>query len=1385
MTNDVAIKPLTAHIHNIVRGAGGGGGGSARAPIEAPDSLRSIAYARILDLIGEGEIYGFADQANPLSCVYLNETPVANGDGSLNFKNIQIDSRVGTQTQDYIKGFGGVENEIAVGVELRADTPYTRTVNNLNLSAVRVRLSVPALVQTSTTTGDAKGYTVAYAIDLKVDGGSFLEVFAGAFTGKASSKYERTHRIDLPPATTNWQLRVRRITADTSAANIQDTTIVESVAEIIDAKFRLPMSAVVGLVVDAEQFNNIPARAYDVKGRLVRVPSNYNPATRVYTGIWDGTFQIAWSDNPAWAFYDMALHQRYGLGHLLTPAMVNKWNLYRIAQYCDGLVDDGFGGQEPRFTINCVLETLEDATRVMMNLATVFRGIMYAAGGELVAVADMPDDPKYLYTPSNVIEGRFTYAATGRKVRHTVALVSWSDQNDFGRQKVEYIEDEDGIARYGIQQTEIIAFGCTSQGQARRLGKYALTTARYETDGVSFGVGLDGTLCPPGTIVSISDPLRAGRRTGGRSRATTVNSVTVDSVPIGSPGDSLVAVLPTGKLEVRPISTIVGNVFTVSPAFSQAPTVGGVWAIESTELSLQRFRVLSVVESTDEKRVGHEVTAIQHVEGKFAFVEDGIIIDEPPISDIPSSVVPAPTGIGITQRSVADENTTALVVNLYWTKVPTAVNYLVKWRQGEGNWIDLGISTAVSLDIPNVLPGPFEVQIVAVNALGVKSIPAFGGPFDITPNIVPPGYVDDFAAADAALLGGLATVEANAALALANETAARTAADAAEALARSNALIAEGSARTAAILVETNARTAADSAEATSRTNLATQLRGGYTGNVLSSVSTGLIASERDARVTADSAITSDITALDARLDLAELGVSAGATAISALDARVVVVEGTVVSNASSIVDLRAGINTATSNPNIVPNPSWEVDTTGWATGGTGGSWTRNTPDANGAYTTFAAPGVGNSRLAYTDVAVNTIASYTVSADLYTTVATGTFGLQLQFYNSSNVLLLNGTPVNATGPLNAWRRYAATETAPAGTAYIRILITANGSTGNNYARRVKLERAPGATPYNTDGVVGGSARALNALDARVTTAEGNITSQASSITSLTSSIAGKADVTALVALTTRVTGVEDNGLPGGNLLTNSNFSTDIAGWTTANNGGTWLGGRDYPNNTWAPPGMHSISSYIAAASTNFQDRSQVVPAVAGKRYGFSAWVGTHRGAVQLFVQFLNAAGTVVGTLTSTSLNLGAAGQSIAANAALDAWTRLATPFGVAPAGTVRARCIFRTTGLGSASGTYGWMVRPLFEEVTASQTVVGPYSTGGVEMFASWSVTLDAAGYVTGVSLATDGTTSAFNVRADLFSLVSPAGGARIEMSSGNIRVYDAANTLRVRMGVW
>lgn len=732
-----------------IHGAGRPRSSSSRTPIEAPDSLHSIAYAKILDLVSEGEIYGLV---NGLRSIYLDETPLANADDSLNFKNVQVDTRNGTQDQEYITGFPAVENEITAGVELRDDVPWTRSFTNTNLSAIRIRLSVLQLSKTNTKNGDITGHSVQYAIDLATDGGDFTEVFKSAFTGKTTTKYERGHRIDLPPADTGWTVRVRRITANANSLTTADTTYVEAFTEIIDGKFRYPNSALVSIKVDAEQFQSVPKRAYHMKGMIVQVPSNYNAETRAYTGIWDGTFQPAYTNNPAWIYYDLITSFRYGLGHLISPNMVDKWRLYEIAQYCDELVDDGRSGMEPRFTCNLYMQRAADAYRVIQDLSTVFRGIIFWGAGTINAVADKPTDPVYVYNNANVLDGKFTYQGSPRKTRYTVALVSWTDMADFGRAKVEYVPDEEGILRYGIQETEVIAIGCSSQGQANRVGRWILATSNYETQSVSFAVGIDGTLAAPGQIVMIADANRAGRRIGGRVSSATTSAITVDSLPLVVAGNTITCVMADGTTQKRTVASVAGKTITVSFPFDDAPVSDSVWMVESNTLEGFRARVLGV---SDNGNLTFNITAIQHNESKFDFVENGTPIEVPVTTELPASVQFPPSGIVVSHRFVADYSSVQTIVTADWEPVEGAVTYEVGYRMNQGGWSSTLTVNDSIIDLPNISEGLIEIRVNAVNAAGKRSVPVRAEPYQVPE--APPR--SELPAVELEIVGGVVTVD--------------------------------------------------------------------------------------------------------------------------------------------------------------------------------------------------------------------------------------------------------------------------------------------------------------------------------------------------------------------------------------------------------------------------------------------------------------------------------------------------------------------------------------------------------------------------------------------------------------------------------------------------
>ncbi|WP_447988273.1 host specificity protein J [Achromobacter spanius] len=756
----------------IVGFGGGKGGGGGRSPRESPDSLHSTAFARIIDLVSEGEVYGPTHGlSGALRDVYLDGTPIANEDGSLNFQNVAVDFRTGTQTQDPLPGFPASENTTAANVELTAVTPWVRAFTNTQLSAIRLTLAVNGLSQANTTNGDITGYRVEYRIEVSTDGGAYQVALTSAFDGKTTQRYARSHRIDLPAARSGWSVRVVRMTANASSSTINDRTFVDAFTEVVDAKLRYPMSAVVGIKVDASQFQNIPTRAYDWKGRIIKVPSNYDADSRTYTGVWDGTFKLSWTDSPPWIFYDIVSNDRYGLGERIPAGWLDKWGLYQIARYCDELVPDGFGGQEPRFTCNVYLQTAADAYRVLQDLASTFRGIAYWASGSVFAVADMPGDPVYTFTSANVIDGRFNYVGSALNTRYTVALVSWNDLSDMGRQKVEYVEDRQALARYGLKQVEVSAFGCTSRGQANRVGKWLLLTSRMETRSVSFSVGLDACRVRPGSIIRVADQHLAGRRIGGRIREATATVVTVDAELGVRPGDRLTVNLPSGVSETRIISTAVGQgltadmttftvdsteltadmvglpgtvlILTVTAPFTEVPEAECVWTLESETLSAQRFRVLSV-----KRKDGliAEISAIQHEPGKFDNVDFGTRLDPAPITVIPPGVQPPPSDVQITSYSVIDQSYASHTAVFSWKPAASAVAYEVQWRRDNSEWVNLPRTGSTSIEVPNIYAGAFLCRVRALNALDIASIWASSTQTQLDGILAPPPMITSLTA---------------------------------------------------------------------------------------------------------------------------------------------------------------------------------------------------------------------------------------------------------------------------------------------------------------------------------------------------------------------------------------------------------------------------------------------------------------------------------------------------------------------------------------------------------------------------------------------------------------------------------------------------------------
>ncbi|SYR28880.1 gp24 [Klebsiella pneumoniae] len=700
--------------NNIIKGRKGGGS-KQRTPTEQPDDLQSVAKAKILLALGEGEFAGGLTGKD----IYLDGTPLENADGSQNFSGVSWEFRPGTQAQTYIQGIPGTENEISVGTEVSSKTAWTHTFTNTQLSAVRVRLKWPSLMKQEDD-GDVVGNTVKYAIDLQTGGGAWQTVLETAVTGKTTSGYERSHRIDLPQAGSTWTLRLRKISPDANSVKVGDVMTLQSYTEVIDAKLRYPNTALLYIEFDSSLFNgSIPQISCEPRGRVIRVPDNYNPETREYTGVWTGGFKWAWTDNPAWIYYDIVIADRFGLGNRLSSANISKWTLYQIAQYCDQLVPDGRGGDgmEPRYTCNVYVQERNDAYTVLRDFAAIFRGMTCWNGEQIVVQADMPRDVDFTYTRANII-GKPRYSSSSSQVRYTNALVSWSDPDNDYADAMEPAFIPELVSRYSFNQLEMTAIGCTRQSEAHRKGLWGILTNNKDRV-VEFDVGLDGRIPQPGYIIALADELLAGRVNGGRISAVNGRVITLDRDVDAKPGDRLQLNLPSGISQSRTIQAVNGRrQITVTTAYSETPERECVWAVESNDLFLQQYRVTGVKENGDATLT---ITGVSHDPDKFARIDTGAIIDQRPVSVLPAGNQSPPDDIVITSRSVVNQGISVETMQVNWSAVSGAIAYEAQWRRNDGNWINVPRSSTTSFEVSGIYAGRYLVRVRAINAAEISS----------------------------------------------------------------------------------------------------------------------------------------------------------------------------------------------------------------------------------------------------------------------------------------------------------------------------------------------------------------------------------------------------------------------------------------------------------------------------------------------------------------------------------------------------------------------------------------------------------------------------------------------------------------------------------------
>lgn len=731
----------TEYTRRWIRGAGGGGKGgrSSRAPVEAPDSLRSKQLARVIDIVSEGEIEGLV---GGLKGVYFNDTPVQNADGTYNYSGVSLATFNGAINQNYIPGFTENESEQSSGVGLPVQVkvspgPIVRTVAERSSSgadAVRVTLGFPGLTKVNSSNGDISGTSVQVRIEVQHGVGGYVVRVDDTISGKTTSRYQKSYRISLPQTEAGpWNIRVSRITPDSTDSTLSNDTWWDSYTIITETKMQYRHSAGTALELDSSLFSSVPARGYHIKGIRVRIPSNYDPIARTYTGIWDGTFQVAWTNNPVWCWYDLVTHPRYGMGRYVDESLLDKWTLYSTAQYCDELVPDGLGALEPRFTCNLFLQDREEAFTVITNMASIFRSIAYGGAGGIAVVQDAPRDPIALFTNANVLEGKFTYADASIKARHTVALVTWNDPKDLYRQKIEYVEDEEGVLKFGIIPTEVVAFGCTSRGQANRFGEALLLAEKMESETVSFTAGLDSGFVYPGAVFEVADKERSLVRLGGRLLNATTTQVTLDAPVTLLAGETytLKTVIPSGEVVESTVTTPAGDdisVLAISPALADSPQPYAIWLLSSQSAKAEKWACVAIKEesgdsgtsdSGTQSGITYSIVAKAYKEEKYALIDDGKSLPITPEYN-PYTVASQAYNLNVSVYTNTDGTTDILVS---WEEPQYTRDAKVMWHSAtdvSNSYITSGNSHVIR----GVPQGIYTIYIVLTNTIGLSSPPA-------------------------------------------------------------------------------------------------------------------------------------------------------------------------------------------------------------------------------------------------------------------------------------------------------------------------------------------------------------------------------------------------------------------------------------------------------------------------------------------------------------------------------------------------------------------------------------------------------------------------------------------------------------------------------------
>jgi predicted phage tail protein len=761
----------------LIRGAGGGGGGGGgttvvqqtvvaptRTPVRDPDTLASKQYATFVDLLSEGEIEGFpsaaaytrgTDDYNRalLKDVFLNGTQILRQgadatnpqSADYNFQNVTLQARYGTQAQTYIPGFSDIERESSVQVKVEQATPITRTITDTTVDAVRVTITVPRLEQ-YTDEGDVKGTSINLQIRVQYNGGGYTTVIDDTIAGRSADQYQKDYKVSFTGAFP-IDVRVVRITADSLDTNLLNDFYWSSYTEITEQKLKYPNSALVAMRLDAEQFSSIPSRTYRVRGMKVQIPSNgtvdQTTGAISYAGAWDGTFGAAvWTSDPAWILYALLTNTRWGLGDHITASQLDKFAFYSASQYASSSVDDGFGGTEPRFSCNALIQNQEEAYKLINDLCSVMRVMPYWSTGSLTISQDKPTDASYLFTLANVSADGFTYTGSDLKTRHTVAIISYLDLET---QDIAYevVEDKEAIAKYGVITTNIKAFACTSRGQAARLGEWLLYTEQYETEVVSFKTSVDaGVLVRPGQVIEIADPVKSGVRRGGRIAAATTTVITVDDTAetdlVTTGSATLSVILPDGTVETKAISSIAGANITVSSAFSTAPNANSIWVLSNSNVETSTWRVLTISEID---RVQYEVTAIAYNASKYNYVERGFKLETRDITQL-NEPRPAPTNLSASETIYESNGQVRVKLIVSWSAVVGVSEYRVQWRPVDGNWTTVSVPRT-DYEVLDTTAQTYEIRVYSLNGARAPSISPASLSFAAVGKTAVPGNVQN------------------------------------------------------------------------------------------------------------------------------------------------------------------------------------------------------------------------------------------------------------------------------------------------------------------------------------------------------------------------------------------------------------------------------------------------------------------------------------------------------------------------------------------------------------------------------------------------------------------------------------------------------------------